>query len=64
MCAVIKRQRTVVGRLVREVGRKAAVAGGAAQTRLNEALSKAQRIADQSRSRKNIDGVPKLYAWH
>jgi IS5 family transposase len=64
MRAVIKRQRTVVARLVREVGRKAAVAGVAAQTRLNDALSKAQRIADQSRSRKNIDGVPKLYAWH
>ena len=31
---------------------------------LSEALSKAQRIADQSRSRKSIDGVPKLYAWH
>ena len=64
MRSVIKRQRTVVGRLVREVERKAGVVGGAVLTRLKEALSKAQRIADQSRSRKNIDGVPKLYAWH
>ena len=64
MRSVIKRQRTVVGRLVREVERKAGVVGGAVLTSLKEALSKAQRIADQSRSRKNIDGVPKLYAWH
>src|SRR5690606_32726238 len=68
MRAVIKRQRTVVGRLVREVERKAAMTGDVVRTSLTdaltEALRKAQRIADQSRSRKNIDGVPKLYAWH
>lgn len=64
MRSVIKRQRTVVGRLVREVERKAGVVGGAVLASLKEALSKAQRIVDQSRSRKNIDGVPKLYAWH
>lgn len=64
MRAVIKRQRTVVGRLVREVERKAAMTGDAVRISLAQALSKAQRIADQSRSRKNIDGMPKLYAWH
>jgi len=64
MRAVIKRQRTVVGRLVREIGRKATLAGGAMRTALTEALSKALRIANQSRSRKSIDGMPKLYAWH
>ena len=64
MRAAIKRQRTVLGRLVREIGRKAEVAGAGVLASLSEALSKAQRIADQSRGRKNIDGVPKLYAWH
>ena len=33
-------------------------------TSLVKALTKARRIADQSRSRKNTSGVPKLYAWH
>ena len=46
MRAVIKRQRTVVGRLVREVERKAGVVGGAVLASLKEALSKAQRIVD------------------
>ncbi len=47
---MIKRQRTVLGRLMRES--------------LAEALGKARRIAEQSRSRKNTSGVPKLYAGH
>jgi len=33
-------------------------------TSLVKALTKASRIAEQSRSRKNTSGVPKLYAWH
>lgn len=64
---VLKRQSTVVGRLAREIGRKASVLGAlsaAARQALSEALAKAQRIADQSRSRKNATGTPKLYAWH
>lgn len=68
MRRVIKRQSTVVGRLVREIERKASALqagvrkalGGA----LNDALAKARRIAEQSKSRKNITGSPKLYAWH
>lgn len=68
MRRVIKRQSTVVGRLVREIERKASALqagvrkalGGA----LNDALAKARRIAEQSKSRKNITGRAKLYAWH
>ena len=64
MRRVIKRQRTVLGRLVREIERKAGVLSVAVRQALGGALAKARRIADQSRSRKNIAGVPKLYAWH
>ena len=68
MRRVIKRQSTVVGRLVREIERKASALqtgvrealGGA----LNVALAKARRIAEQSKSRKNLTGRAKLYAWH
>ena len=60
----IKRQITVLGRLAREIERKAPGAGSAVRTTLDSALSKAQRIAEQARSRKNTSGTPKLYAWH
>ena len=64
---VIKRQSTVVGRLVREIERKANMLNplsAAVRQALGETLAKAQRIVDQSRSRKNTSGTPKLYAWH
>lgn len=61
---MIKRQSTVVGRLVREIERKASVLSAAVREALDGALGKARRMADQARSRKNIAGVPKLYAWH
>lgn len=68
MRRVIKRQRTVVGCLVREIERKAsALQAGVRQalgSALNDALVKARRIAEQFKSRKNITGSPKLYAWH
>ena len=67
MRRVIKRQRTVVGRLVREIERKAGVLaelGVAVRQALGSALAKAQRITAQSGQRKAIDGQPKLYAWH
>lgn len=64
MRRVIKRQSTVLGRLVREIERKASVLSEAVRQALGGALAKAQRIAEQSRSRKNTTGVPKLYAWH
>ena len=67
MRGVIKRQSTVVGRLVREIERKAGglnALGTAVRKGLSESLAKARRIAEQSRSRKNTSGQPKLYAWH
>ncbi len=64
MRRAIKRQSTVVGRLVREIERKASVLSNAVRQTLGEALAKARRIAEQSRSRKNTSGIPKLYAWH
>ena len=64
MRRVIKRQSTVVGRLVRNIDRKATAVREAVREVLGHALAKAQRIDEQSRSRKNTTGVPKLYAWH
>ena len=63
MRRVIKRQKTIVGRLQREIERKASAIGQAVREALDETLSKAQRIAAQSAQRKAMDG-PKLYAWH
>lgn len=68
MRRAIKRQRTIVGRLQREIERKletkASAIGQAVRQALGETLSKAARIATQSGQRKAIDGQPKLYAWH
>ncbi|WP_226858625.1 transposase [Diaphorobacter aerolatus] len=64
MRRAIKRQRTIVGRLVREIGRKASALGHAVRQALQETLDKAARIATQSRQRKPVEGQPKLYAWH
>jgi transposase, IS5 family len=68
MRRAIKRQRTIVGRLQREVERKATTTttaiGAAVREALGEVLSKAARIVAQSGQRKAVDGNPKLYAWH
>jgi IS5 family transposase len=64
MRRAIKRQRTIVGRLQREVDRKGSAIGAAVRQALGETLSKARRIVDQSGQRKATDGQPKLYAWH
>jgi IS5 family transposase len=64
MRRVIKRQSTVLGRLTREIERKASGLSTAVREALDGAPCKARRIADQSRSRKNISGASKLYAWH
>ena len=60
----IKRQRTIVGRLHREIDRKASAIGQAVREALGETLNKARRIVGQSGQRKAADGQPKLYAWH
>lgn len=64
MRRAIKRQRTIVGRLQREIARKASAIGAAVQEALAETLHKAHRIVAQSGQRKAVDGQPKLYAWH
>ena len=61
---VIGRQGTIVGRLVREIERKASRMGAAVRQALDKNLSKAQRIVDQSGQRKSADRQPKLYSWH
>jgi len=64
MKRAIKRQRTIVGRLQREIERMASAIGAAVREALGETLSKAARIMAQSGQRKTADGQPKLYAWH
>jgi len=64
MRRAIKRQRTIVGRLAREMDRKASALGQAVRDALAEVLDKAQRIVAQSAQRKTVNGQPKLYAWH
>jgi len=64
MRRAIKRQRTIVGRLQREVQRKASAIGVAVQQALADTLNKVQRIVTQSGQRKATDGQRKLYAWH
>lgn len=64
MRRAIKRQRTIVGRLQREIDRKASAIGQAVREALAETLNKARRIVFQSGQRKAADGQPKLYAWH
>ncbi|WP_233574805.1 IS5 family transposase [Pusillimonas sp. NJUB218] len=64
MRRAIKRQRTIVGRLAREIDRKASAMGQAVREALDEVLGKAQRIGAQIAQRTTVDGQPKLYAWH
>ena len=64
MRQTIRRQRTIVGRLQREIERKASAIGSAVREALAQTLDKAVRINAQSGQRKAADGQPKLYAWH
>ncbi|MDZ4208017.1 IS5 family transposase [Rhodoferax sp.] len=64
MRRAIKRQRTIVGRLQREIERKASAIAVAVRQALGETLDKAARIVAQSAQRKAQGGQPKLYAWH
>jgi IS5 family transposase len=59
----INRQRTIVGRLQREMDRKANAIGLAARLALAQTLNKAQCIVAQSGQRKVIDEQPALCAW-
>ncbi len=61
---VIKRQRTIVARMAREIQRKASTLAQALREGLQAPLAKAQQIVNQSAKRKNDSASPKLYAWH
>jgi len=64
MKRAIKRQRTIVGKLQREIERKACAIGAAVQEALSDTLNKAARIRNQSGQRKTVGGQRKLYSWH
>ena len=64
MRKVIKRQRTIVARLQREVGRKMSTLGQAVQDMLGHTLDKAKRLVLQTASRKAVANRTKLYSWH
>lgn len=57
----INRQRTIVGRLQREVQRKAAPG---ALHGLRDTLTKVKRVIDQTRQKKTRDAAGKMYSWH
>ena len=64
MRKVIKRQRTIVGRLQREVSRKMNTRSQAVQEALGLTLDKAKRLVAQTGSRKAVGNRAKLYSWH
>jgi IS5 family transposase len=67
MRRTIKRQRTVVGRLQRDIERKfTGLTGVSASVRqaMQTTLARAAQIVAQSGSKKAKDGVPKLYSFH
>jgi IS5 family transposase len=64
MRRAIKRQGTIVGRLEREIERKASAITKAVRATLDIVTAKARQIVEQSKSRKAKDGKPKLYSWH
>ena len=60
----LKRQRIILGRLQRDIERKAKVMSLAVRDALDHAMHKASRLIEQSQQRKTVKGNPKLYAWH
>lgn len=67
MRRVLKRQRTVVGRLQRDIKRKFAALTGvseAVRQVMQTTLARAAQIVAQSGSKKAKDGAPKLYSFH
>jgi IS5 family transposase len=63
MRRTLRRQRTIVGRLQREIERKLSPLGQAAWDAMGSTLAKARRVFDQTKGRKT-DGQAKLYSWH
>jgi IS5 family transposase len=68
MGRAIKRQRTIVARIARQMERGANALAqtvrDALQSSLANSLAKARQIVAQAASRKNTATTPKLYAWH
>ena len=64
MRKAFKRQRTIVGRLQREVARKMTALSQAVQQVLGQTLEKAQWLVVQTGSRKAVGNRAKLYSWH
>lgn len=64
MRRTLKRQRTIVARLQREIERKLSPLGQAARDAIEGTLIKARRVFEQTRSKKAPGGQPKLYSWH
>ncbi|MDI9235252.1 IS5 family transposase [Limnohabitans lacus] len=68
MRKVIKRQRTIVGGLQREVARKMTTLSQAIQDTLGQTLGqtlgKAKRLVTQTGTRKALGNRAKLYSWH
>lgn len=60
----IKRQKTIVGRLLREIERKAQGLETAVQQTLAPSLAKAAQLLGQAGRKKMPSGQRKLYAWH
>jgi IS5 family transposase len=64
MGRAIKRQRTIVARIARQMERGASALSQAVRDALQGSLTKARQIVAQAASRKNTGTTPKLYAWH
>ena len=64
MRRTLKRQRTIVGRLGREIDRKLSPLGQAAREALAGTLTLARRVFEQTQGKKAKGGQPKLYSWH
>jgi len=60
----LKRQRTIVGRLQREIDRKLMPLAQAARDALAGILAKAGRVFEQTKAKAIKGGSPKLYSWH
>jgi len=60
----LKRQRTIVGRLQREIERKLTPLAQAARDALAGTLTKARRVFEQTKGKTSKGGSPKLYSWH
>ncbi|CAM5785179.1 IS5 family transposase ISVei5 [Castellaniella caeni] len=64
MHKTIKRQRTILGRLARDIERSKTVLTQSIQQALDPLLARAYRIAEQSRGKRAVKGKGKIYSWH